>query len=179
VDLRFLSASNRDVNKIVSAGHLRGDLYFRLNEYHIHIPPLRRRPKDILPLAHFFLRRHAEKNNKQIDGISPELSKSLQRYTFPGNVRELENIVASAVLIEESRQLSLGSAQTIAQTKEMAPPVQTGRFPTLAEVQQDHIVRALEVTKGNRTRAARILGIGLRTLQRKLKQLSIPRSTPN
>lgn len=179
VDLRFLSASNRDVNKIVSAGHLRGDLYFRLNEYHIHIPPLRRRPKDILPLAHFFLRRHAKKNNKQIDGISPELGKSLERYSFPGNVRELENLVASAVLVEESRQLTLGSAQTIIQPREMASTVQAERFPTLAEIQQDHILRALEFTKGNRTRAARLLGIGLRTLQRKLKQLSILRTTPN
>jgi DNA-binding NtrC family response regulator len=179
VDLRFLSASNRDVNKIVSAGHLRGDLYFRLNEYHIHIPPLRRRPKDILPLAHFFLRRHAKKNNKQIDGISRELSKSLERYSFPGNVRELENLIASAVLVEESRQLTLGSAQTIIQPQEMASSVQTERFPTLAEIQQDHILRALEFTKGNRTQAARLLGIGLRTLQRKLKQLSIPRPTPN
>lgn len=179
VDLRFLSASNRDVNKIVSAGHLRGDLYFRLNEYHIHIPPLRRRPKDVLPLAHFFLRRHAKKNNKQIDGISRELSKSLERYTFPGNVRELENLIASAVLVEESRQLTLGSAQAIIQSQEMDSSVQPERFPTLSEVQQDHILRALEVTKGNRTQAARLLGIGLRTLQRKLKQLSISRTTPN
>lgn len=179
VDLRFLSASNRDVNKIVSAGHLRGDLYFRLNEYHIHIPPLRRRPRDILPLAHFFLRRHASKNNKQIDGISPELSKSLERYSFPGNVRELENLIASAVLVEESLQLTLGSAHTLIQPQEMSSTVQTERFPTLSEVQQDHILRALKFTKGNRTRAARLLGIGLRTLQRKLKQLSIPRTTPN
>jgi DNA-binding NtrC family response regulator len=179
VDLRFLSASNRDVNKIVSAGHLRGDLYFRLNEYHIHIPPLRRRPKDILPLSHFFLRRHAKKNNKQIDGISHELSKALERYSFPGNVRELENLIASAVLVEESRQLTLGSAKTLIHLQEMASTVQTERFPTLAEIQQDHILRALEFTKGNRTQAARLLGIGLRTLQRKLKQLSIPRTTPN
>jgi DNA-binding NtrC family response regulator len=180
VDLRFLSASNRDVDKIVSAGHLRGDLYFRLNEYHIHIPPLRRRPKDILPLAHFFLRRHAKKNSKQIDEISPELSRSLEGYAFPGNVRELENLIASAVLIEERRQLTLGSAQTIVQPKEgMASPVQTERFPTLAQVQQDHILRALELTKGNRTRAAQLLDIGLRTLQRKLKQISISDPMPN
>ncbi len=179
VDLRFLSASNRDLNKIVSAGHLRGDLYFRLNEYHIHIPPLRRRPKDILPLAHYFLKRHAKKNNKQVDGISIELSKALQRYSFPGNVRELENIIASAVLVEESRQLTLGPAQSILQLQETASTDQLERFPTLSEVQHDHILRALEFTKGNRTQAARLLGIGLRTLQRKLKQLSIHRPAPN
>jgi DNA-binding NtrC family response regulator len=179
VDLRFLSASNRDLNKIVSAGHLRGDLYFRLNEYHIHIPPLRRRPKDILPLAFFFLRRHAEKNNKQISEISAELGRSLERYAFPGNVRELENIIASAVLIEESRRLTLGSAQTLVQPKEMASSAKKEHFPTLAQVQQDHIIRALELTKGNRTRAAQLLDIGLRTLQRKLKQLPTPRSMPN
>ncbi len=179
VDLRFLSASNRDVNKIVSAGHLRGDLYFRLNEYHIHIPPLRRRPKDILPMAHYFLKRHAKKNNKQFDGIATELNKALQRYSFPGNVRELENIIASAVLVEESRQLTLGSAQSLIQPQETVNRDQSEHFPTLSEIQHDHILRALEFTKGNRTRAARLLGIGLRTLQRKLKQLSIHHTTPN
>lgn len=179
VDVRFLSASNRDVSKIVSAGHLRGDLYFRLNEYHIHIPPLRRRPKDILPLAHFFLRRHAKKNNKRVDDISPELCKALERYSFPGNVRELENIVASAVLVEESRQLTLGSAQTIAHPQEMAESPESEHFPTLTEVQHDHILRALKHTNGNRTHAAQLLGIGLRTLQRKLKQLSISPTTSN
>ena len=179
VDLRFLSASNRDLGKIVSAGHLRGDLYFRLNEYHIHIPPLRRRPKDILPLAHFFLRRHAKKNNKHIAGISSALSKSLERYSFPGNVRELENIIASAVLAEEDHQLTLPSAKNIDHPQGRIQSDQSEHFPTLSEVQQDHILRALEHTKGNRTRAAKILGIGLRTLQRKLKQFSINVSTPS
>jgi transcriptional regulator with PAS, ATPase and Fis domain len=179
VDVRFLSASNRDVSKIVSAGHLRGDLYFRLNEYHIHIPPLRRRPKDILPLAHFFLRRHTIKNNKQVDDIAPELCKALERYSFPGNVRELENIIASAVLVEESRQLTLGSAQTIAHPQAMAEPSESEHFPTLTEVQDAHILRALKHTNGNRTHAAQVLGIGLRTLQRKLKRLSVSPTTSN
>lgn len=179
VDVRFLSASNRDVSKIVTAGHLRGDLYFRLNEYHIHIPPLRRRPKDILPLAHFFLRRHALKNDKQVDDISPELSKALERYSFPGNVRELENIIASAVLVEENRQLTMGSAQTIAHPRDMAESSESEHFPTLTEVQDAHILRAMKHTNGNRTRAAQLLGIGLRTLQRKLKQLSVSPTTSN
>lgn len=172
VDLRFLSASNRNLGKIVSAGHLRGDLYFRLNEFHIHIPPLRRRPKDILPLAHYFMRLHANKNNKRITGISTALSKSLERYSFPGNVRELENIIASAVLAEESHQLTISSAKNIDHAYGLVHSERTDQFPTLFEVQKDHILRALEHTNGNRTHAAKLLGIGLRTLQRKLKQFS-------
>jgi transcriptional regulator with PAS, ATPase and Fis domain len=179
VDVRVVAATNRNLKDMVERGEFREDLYFRLNEYHIHIPPLRRRPKDILPLAHFFLRRHTIKNNKQVDDIAPELCKALERYSFPGNVRELENIIASAVLVEESRQLTLGSAQTIAHPQAMAEPSESEHFPTLTEVQDAHILRALKHTNGNRTHAAQVLGIGLRTLQRKLKRLSVSPTTSN
>jgi len=125
------------------------------------------------------LRRHAKKNKKRIAGISSALSKSLEDYSFPGNVRELENIIASAVLAEEGHQLTVSSAQKIDHPQGRIQSDQSEHFPTLSEVQQDHIVRALEQTKGNRTRAAKLLGIGLRTLQRKIKQFSINFSTPN
>jgi DNA-binding NtrC family response regulator len=172
LDLRILSASNKDVEKSVDAGDFRGDLYFRLNEYHIHIPPLRRRPKDILPLAYHFLRRHAEKNNKNIRSISNALAEYLQQYAFPGNVRELEHVISSAVLAERSDVLGLASVQELKNRKMSAKQLIYDTFPPLADVQKQHIEKALELTNGNRTQAAQLLGIGLRTLQRKLKRVS-------
>lgn len=169
VDLRILSASNRDVDKTVEAGEFRGDLYFRLNEYHIHIPPLRRRPKDILPLAYHFLRVHSLKNNKKIRSISPSLTEYLQQYAYPGNVRELEHIISSAVLAERSDVLGVVSVQNLRLAASVPQHDRCDQFPILAEVQRQHIEKALELTNGNRTKAARMLGIGLRTLQRKLK----------
>jgi DNA-binding NtrC family response regulator len=172
LDLRILSASNMDVEKSVDAGDFRGDLYFRLNEYHIHIPPLRRRPKDILPLAYHFLRRHAEKNKKKIGTISNSLAEYLQQYSFPGNVRELEHVISSAVLAERSEVLGLAFVQELKSRSVSAKELIYEKFPPLADVQKQHIEKALELTNGNRTQAAQLLGIGLRTLQRKLKRIS-------
>lgn len=169
VDLRIMSASNRDLEKIVKSGDFRGDLYFRLNEYHIHIPPLRRRPKDIMPLAYYFLRKHARLNNKDIQEISPSIADMLMQYDFPGNVRELEHIIASALLVEKAGVLRLASIQNIGMKTPEAGSPDRKTFPSLADIQRQHIEKALEITKGNRTHAAKLLGIGLRTLQRKLK----------
>jgi DNA-binding NtrC family response regulator len=169
VDLRIMSASNRDLEKLVKSGDFRGDLYFRLNEYHIHIPPLRRRPKDIMPLAYYFLRKHARLNQKDVREISPSLAEMLMQYDFPGNVRELEHIIASALLVEKSAALRLASVQSTGM--QIPDTTSPGRkaFPKLADVQRQHIEKALEIANGNRTHAAKLLGIGLRTLQRKLK----------
>ena len=171
VDLRILSASNRDVDKSVESGIFRGDLYFRLNEYHIHIPPLRRRPKDIVPLAYYFLRLHSKKNNKTIKTISPVLEDSLVQYSYPGNVRELEHIISSAVLAEPGDVLELSSVQNLKFQDSVSKQDSWDSFPSLADIQKQHIEKALKVTNGNRTQAAQILGIGLRTLQRKLKTM--------
>ncbi len=172
VDLRILSASNRNIEEAMASGHFRRDVYYRLNEYHIHIPPLRRRPKDIRALANHFLKFHAKKNGKDIVRVSPKLLDVLQSYTFPGNVRELENIISSAVLIETERELSLASASSLISFSGNQVSAKEG-FPTLAEVQMNHIRQALKLTGDNRTHAAKLLGIGLRTLQRKLKSTDI------
>jgi DNA-binding NtrC family response regulator len=168
VDLRILSASNRDVAEAMTAGHLRRDLYFRLNEYHIHMPPLRRRPKDIPVLANHFLHIHAAKNRRQVKGISPEVINALMQYPFPGNVRELENIIASALLVETGEVLQLSSVQQLISVR-TSEPLSIQNFMPLDGMQKMHISHALRLTGGNRTRAARLLGISLRTLQRKLK----------
>ncbi len=174
VDLRILSASNRDLEKTVGSGDFRGDLYFRLNEYHIHIPPLRKRKRDILPLAYHFLRTHAKKNQKSIGRISTSLAEALQKYEFPGNVRELENIISSGVLAHTGTSRELSSVPKFRQRLPESQQWLADRFPTLTEIQNLHIQKALRLTSGNRTKAARLLGIGLRTLQRKLK--SMPQS---
>jgi transcriptional regulator with PAS, ATPase and Fis domain len=177
VDLRILSASNRDVKKEVASGRFRGDLYFRLNEYHIHIPPLRRRLKDIPALANFFLQRHTARNKKNINRISRELAEALQRYSFPGNVRQLENVIASAILVETRDELTLTSAKALL-SDQLVFSGSSDKFHRLADMEKEHINKALRIAGGNRTHAAKMLGIGLRTLQRKIKQYSQPCSTP-
>ncbi len=173
VDLRILSASNRNLSEAMASGCLRRDLYFRLNEYHIHIPELRRRPKDIPVLADYFMKVHALKNNKRLKQISRELQQALQQYDFPGNVRELENIVASGVLLETTDTLRLESVQNLLPPVRAAHSRDEKHFTSLDELQRRHIIQALQITDGNRTHAARLLGIGLRTLQRKLKAMDI------
>jgi DNA-binding NtrC family response regulator len=173
VDVKILSASNRDLEKTVKSGNFRGDLYYRLNEYHIHIPPLRKRLKDIVPMAYHFLRKHAKINNKSVHEISSSLKDMLLQYEYPGNVRELEHIIASSVLAEKSKILGLESVRSLG-IKKRSPSVRSSEpFPKLVDVQRQHIEHALEITNGNRTHAAKLLGIGLRTLQRKLKAYAL------
>ncbi len=112
VDVRIIAATNRDIHEEVKAGNFRMDLLYRLNVCHIHIPPLRQRKKDILPLALYFLKKHAQKTGKKIHAISPEASQALLQYSFPGNVREMDNIMASALLVETGDTLSLDQLAT-------------------------------------------------------------------
>jgi len=168
VDVRILSATNRDINEEIGQGRFRADLFHRLNMYHIRIPPLREREQDILPIAHHFLRIHAQKNEKKIDSLAPDFADHLLHYEFPGNVRELENIIASAVLLEEGQALTLSSAPDLVRSSGH-PASHDDGLRTLAELEKRHIQHVMEAVSGNRTQAAKTLGIGLRTLQRKLK----------
>lgn len=168
VDARIIASSNRYIEEEVESGRFRGDLFYRLNTFRINIPPLRERKKDILPLANHFLRIYAIKNQKKILSLEPEFEDFLIHYSFPGNVRELENIIASSVLLGKGRILSLSSVQGLNPLSETIQ-VKTDRMETLKELEKKHIFHVLDGVNGNRTRAAKILGIGLRTLQRKLK----------
>jgi len=170
IDVRIICATNQDIAARINAGHFRADLFHRLNAYSIHLQPLHRRKKDILPLAAHFLKRHAAANEKQIESIAPDLERVLKAYAYPGNVRELENLIAAAVLAEKSRTLTLASLQTPEFESDIARAPITNATQSLAHVQRQHILRVLEDANGNRTRAAKTLGIGLRTLQRKLKE---------
>ena len=157
--------------------------------FHIDIPPLRERPGDILPLARYFLDRYARETGKEIRGLSPELESFFMGRPFPGNIRELKNHIASAVLRETGKTLTLGSlglsainesdsGQGSETGSSQGRPSETwneSELPMdqslwqLARVEQAHILKVLEKTGNNRTQASKLLGIGRKTLLRKLK----------
>lgn len=168
IDVRILTACNLDILDAVRNGTFRNDLYYRLNTLRIHIPPLRERPGDILPLARHFIRIHARRIGKDIRSLSRGLAESLQAYSFPGNVRELENLIASGCVQESTRMLRSRSVPL--PRISIAYGEDDSRIPSLKEIERAHIRRVLDAVQGNRTQAAAILGIGLRTLQRKLKK---------
>lgn len=172
VDVRFIAATNRDIPEEIEAGRFRADLYYRLNTCGIKLPPLRARRKDILPLASHFLEIHAAQNGKSIQGFTPELAHSLESYDFPGNVRELQNIIASAVLAETGDKLQAASV-ILPIPPSAAETTQQGRLMSLDEMERRHIQDVLEVTGGDRSQAAAILGINLSTVYRKIKRYGL------
>ncbi len=172
VDVRIIAATNRDINEEIIKGNFRADLFYRINMYNIIIPPLRERKDDILPLARHFLKIHAGANKKKIDGLEPELANQLLQYSFPGNVRELENMIAAAVLLEKGKALTLASARNLLmyQGPERRKNVE---LLTLEELEKRHIKQVLELTGGNRPKAAKILGVNASTVYRKIEKYNI------
>ena len=178
VDIRLIATSNRDLEQAVAKGEFREDLLFRLNVLSLHLPPLRERPRDIEALARHFLAKHARANGSPARELSPEALERLRRHGWKGNVRELENCVHRAVLLArgprvEADAIVLGSGPrppepVPATLATPAPAVLVGR--TVAEVECRLILDTLAHTQGNRTHAATILGISIRTLRNKLKQ---------
>ena len=175
VNVRIIAATNRDINEQILKGAFRSDLYYRINMYNIKVPPLRERQKDILPIAHYFLKTHARANGKMIGSLAPDLEQRLMRYSFPGNVRELENIIAAAVLQEKSKTLTLASTINLLpyEGPERRKHVE---LLTLEELEKRHIQKVLDVTGGNRPRAARILGVNVSTVYRKIEKYNLDRS---
>jgi DNA-binding NtrC family response regulator len=172
VDVRIIAATNRDINEEIIQGRFRADLFYRINMYNINIPPLRERRDDILPLASHFLDIHARINKKNIQGLSSELAERLLQALFPGNVRELENMIATAVLLEKSKTLNLASARNL--LPYTGPERRkTLEMLTLDELEKRHINQVLEVTGGNRPKAAKILGVNVTTVYRKIEKYNI------
>ena len=173
VDVRIITATNRNIESEIEKGDFRKDLYYRLNTFNIKIPALRDRKKDILPLARHFIKKHGALNNKKIHSLAPDLSECLMEYSFPGNVRELENIIATAVLLEQSNKLTFSSA--IAFLSNDLPnntPSET-KLLTLEALEKQHIMKVLEKTNGNRGMAAKILGVNITTVYRKIEKYNI------
>jgi two-component system response regulator HydG len=163
IDVRFISATNRDLARLVQLERFRDDLYYRLAVVPIHLPSLRERPDDVALLARHFAARTARRGGKAIDGISDEAVEWLQRQRWPGNVRQLENVIQRAVTLAEGPTVELDDVHFA------GPPgtSEGGVRPTLAEIEYDYMQRVLEETKGDKRAAASILGVSVRTLQRK------------
>ncbi|MBA7843976.1 sigma-54-dependent response regulator transcription factor ZraR [Klebsiella sp. RHBSTW-00484] len=171
VDVRLIAATHRDLAEEVSAGRFRQDLYYRLNVVTIDMPPLRQRREDIPQLARYFLQRYAERNRKAVQGFTPQAMDLLIHYDWPGNIRELENAVERAVVLLtgeyiSERELPLSIAGTPVPALSLSDDV----IQPLVEVEKEVILAALEKTGGNKTEAARQLGITRKTLLAKLSR---------
>ena len=172
VNVRLLSATNRNLEERVKDGLFREDLYYRLRVIEIHVPPLRERPEDILSLARNFVKRFSKKLNIPNLRLDATALDYLQYYSWPGNVRELENAIEYAsVMSRDGVILPETLPSTILQKKiSGTSPDSTGQ--SLSEVETKHILAVLQQAQGNQTKAARILGISQTTLWRKLKNIS-------
>ena len=169
VDVRFIAATNQNINTLVSSGKFREDLYYRLNVMDIYIPPLRDRKEDIIPLSRHFLEKHAKKANKKIDGFSKEAMDTLMSYGFPGNVRELENIIERAVILEKTLRItpqSLPQSIKLFQVETIDP----NRIKTIDEINKEYAEKVLEFADDNKSKAAGLMGISRTSLWRILKK---------
>jgi DNA-binding NtrC family response regulator len=177
VDVRIVVATHRDLAKKVAEGAMREDLYYRLNVIEIHIPALRQRSGDIPLLAHHFLRKYAEQNDKQIRGISDEALALLLQHPWPGNVRQLENAIERAVVLSNEPVLEPAHFPTLRRSNSPlgadAGATRSGvAIPgsPLAEIEREAILRTLEAVDGSTSRAATLLDISARKIQYKLKE---------
>ncbi|MDI6783291.1 MAG: sigma-54 dependent transcriptional regulator [bacterium] len=175
VDVRIIAATNKDLKQAVADGKFRDDLFFRLNVVGIHIPPLRERQEDIPIMVTRFFAEVAKENNKPVPTISQEAIPALARYDWPGNVRELRNVIESVLVTLRSDTIQISDLPTYI-SKLPAPTGQQAELPvglSMEEVEKEMIHRTLSRVNGNRTKAATILKIGLRTLHRKIKQYGL------
>lgn len=178
VDIRIIAATNKILSEEVKKGNFREDLFYRLNVVPITLPPLRDRKEDIPLLAEHFLAMHNEKNNRNVQGFHPRVLDALMRYSWPGNIRELENFVERAVILTREDYVAFGdlpeairgaSGDTL--TEQARDGIRAGM--TVKEMERELIIKTLEDNDGNRTRSARMLGITRRTLQHKLKEYEL------
>lgn len=182
VDVRLISTSNRDINEAISQKHLREDLYYRLNVVPIHIPPLRERPEDIIPLAEYFLEKSSAENHKERKTFTPEAKRKLLNYPWPGNTREIANIIERAVVMDSHPQITPEHLylDSVKEIKGFEPhkitQSESGDFPlgtTLQELEKRLIIETLQAQKNNRTKTAEILGISVRTLRNKIHDYNL------
>lgn len=173
VDVRVLAATNRDLAQAVAAGTFRTDLYYRLKVVDLHVPALRERRDDVLPLARVLLGDAALRMKRSIVGLAAAAADQLLRYEWPGNVRELENAMERAVALARGNRIEL---EDLPEDLRRALPMTTvtaGAVRRLAEIEREYIISALELNTGNQTRTAQQLGIGSATLYRKLKSYGL------
>ncbi|HXP22962.1 MAG TPA: sigma-54 dependent transcriptional regulator [Candidatus Sulfotelmatobacter sp.] len=175
VDVRVLAATNKDPEQAVASGGLRQDLFFRLNVFHIHLPPLREHKEDIPLLAEHILRDVNIKHGKNVRGIGAEVLDIFMSHTWPGNIRELRNVLERAAIMSEKDLVSRSSlpGEFGKVTAKSPGDLSTIRFPigtTVDAMERELILQTLQATGNNKTRAAELLGVSLKTLHNKLKE---------
>jgi len=172
VDVRIVAATNQDLAQMVREKRFREDLYYRLKVITINVPPLRERREDVRLLAEHFLRIYAAKNNRRLEGFTDEALRRLEGYSWPGNVRELENVVERGVVLAREARIDVTDLpEEIAGATPLPEGVMSVRIGTpLAEVEKRLLEATLRATKGNKTLTARLLGIDVRTVARKLER---------
>ena len=189
VDVRIIAATNVDLKEAVKNGQFREDLYFRLSVVPLDLPPLRQRREDILPLAQHFIRKYSEENGRDVsESLSPEVLSLLENYYFPGNVRELENIIERAIVIAPGNEVTVEclrpevrdpqlAFEMISSTGGMSHGIDISRgvnfYDEAKKFEIDLIRRALDQTGGHQSRAARLLGLNATTLNSKIKSYNI------
>jgi two-component system response regulator HydG len=173
VDVRIVASTHRDLESLVEEGRFRRDLYYRLNVIAISIPPLRERPDDLVPLVAHFLRKHGGRNGREHAKISVAALEALSRHSWPGNVRELENAIERALVLGRADRIELEDLPESLRGRGVpGPDVDLG---PLAKVEREHIMRTLQSVKGNKSAAARLLGLDRKTLYRKLEAYGLRR----
>src|SRR5215813_268113 len=176
VDVRVLAATNKVPDEAVARGELRNDLYYRLNVFNIHMPPLREHKEDIPDLVHSLLSEMSSKHGRKVATVSEAVLNAFKNYSWPGNVRELRNTLERAVIVcegavIETKHLPPGFDQlTVRPAMDDADSIRVGVGTTVGEAERLLIIKTLESTNNNKTRAAEILGISLKTLHNKLKE---------
>lgn len=172
-DVRIVAATNRDLGKMVAAGHFRSDLYYRLSVFPLLVPPLRERAEDIPLLVNYFLSRFVKTMGKTVDVVPPETMQALTRYSWPGNVRELEHLIERAVILSPGSELRIAAAE-LEHAEEIIPRASS----TMNDMERDHILRVLRETKGKiggPGGAAQRLGMNRTTLNSRMQKLRISR----
>jgi len=176
IDVRLIAATNRNLRDMVDSGEFREDLYYRLNVVRVPLPPLRERDSDLMLLMRHFLESFCEENGKEISGVTPEAMDALEAYDWPGNIRELRNVVERMVVLCRTDKITLrdvpgdlkaGRAPTVGSNVKLSDKA------TMKDAEKSMIAQALNDNKGNRTKAAKQLGISRRTLHRKLNEYGL------
>lgn len=172
VKMRLIAATNRDLNKEISAGNFREDLYYRLSVFQINLPPLRERLSDLEQYTHYFARIFSDRMQKKVEQVSPEYIELLKRHTWRGNVRELRNVIERSMIMAEGNTLKVHDLPVEFQHQGCLAEGEVLPM-SLSAIEKQHITKILHYTGGNKSETARLLGIGVTTLYRKMEEYGI------
>jgi two-component system response regulator AtoC len=168
IDVRVVATTNRNLEKEVADGKFREDLFYRLNVFRIHLPPLRDRKDDISELVEHFISKYNDENGFSVNELSADAIKILSGYDWPGNIRELENAIERAVVLTRSGTIASSMFKMNSLSKAQSSELQAGM--TVADMEKQLILKTLDSCQDNRTKAAEMLGISIRTLRNKLHE---------